>query len=130
MTDQSNTVEDKLEQLAAIEHERWADWQRWVHSVCLTQKDGSLVIPAALVERWERQIGLRYKDLSEQEKESDREQVRRYWPIIQALLTEARETARMEGWHEGRAAANNPEIQYGYSSDAQLTPTEQLKDKE
>lgn len=27
--------------------------------------------------------------------------------------------ARQQGWHEGRAAVNNPDIQYGYSPDGQ-----------
>lgn len=24
---------DLLDKLAAIEHERWADWQKWMHSL-------------------------------------------------------------------------------------------------
>ena len=73
---------DLVEALAAIEHERWADWQRWMHEQCHRTSGGELVIPAALVERWERQIATPYADLSEREKESDREQVRRYWHLI------------------------------------------------
>jgi uncharacterized protein with von Willebrand factor type A (vWA) domain len=71
------------EQLAAIEHERWTDWQRYMHSLCVQNPDGSLTIPASLVERWEKQIATPYADLSEQEKQSDREQVDRYWKLIQ-----------------------------------------------
>lgn len=70
------------EKLAAIEHERWSDWQRYVHSLCTRQDDGSLVIPAELVAQWERQIKTDYADLSEAEKDSDREQVDRYWPLV------------------------------------------------
>jgi len=73
------------EKLAAIEHERWADWQKYLHSTCtLDRQDiGSLIIPEALVERWERQINTKYEDLSEEEKQSDRDQVDRYWNLIQ-----------------------------------------------
>lgn len=85
-----------IEKLAAIEHQRWADWQRWVHDCCadiwfesakngdevLPTRHGGLVIPPELVERWERQIHTPYADLSESEKQSDREQVMRYWPLI------------------------------------------------
>lgn len=71
-----------IEQLAAIEHERWADWQRYLHSRCTRNEDGSLTIPAASVQHWERQIATPYSDLTEREKESDREQVRRYLHLV------------------------------------------------
>lgn len=75
-----------VDRLAAIEHERWAHWQRYVHDQCQPQEDGSLVLPAELVVRWETQIRTPYPELSPQEQESDREQVRRYLPtVINAL---------------------------------------------
>lgn len=70
-----------FEKLAAIEHERWADWQKYLHSKCIRESTG-LLIPATLVKQWERQIATPYAELSEKEKESDREQVLRYWPLI------------------------------------------------
>lgn len=76
---------DALRQrLAAIEHQRWADWQRWVHEQCKRQPNGDLVIPAALVERWERQIATPYDQLSEAEQRSDMGEVDRYWPRLLA----------------------------------------------
>lgn len=71
------------EKLASIEHERWADWQKYLHSVCVENDDGSLTIPASLVEHWEKQINTTYKKLTEAEKNSDREQVDRYWHLIE-----------------------------------------------
>lgn len=71
-----------LERLAAVEHERWAHWQRYVHDHCTANEDGSLTIPAELVARWSEQIETPYAELSEVERESDREQVRRYLPLI------------------------------------------------
>lgn len=70
------------ELLAALEHQRWAHWQSYVHSQCQAQPDGSLLIPAELVERWSRQMATPYDHLTAAEKESDLEQVRRYLPII------------------------------------------------
>jgi hypothetical protein len=79
-----------LEKLAAIEHERWSHWQRYVHNHCIQQPDGSLIISADLVARWERQIARKYSELEEQEKESDREQVRKYLSLIASELARCR----------------------------------------
>lgn len=75
-----------LEHLAALEHERWSHWQRYMHSKCVLSPDGSLTIPAELVERWTRQLSTPYENLSEAERESDREQVRRYLSSIEEAL--------------------------------------------
>lgn len=78
--------EDLLEALAALEHERWSHWQRYLHSKCIPGEDGSLTIPAELVTHWTAQISTPYADLSETEKESDREQVRQSLELIDAAL--------------------------------------------
>lgn len=74
--------QELFEKLAAIEHERWSGWQKYLHSVCSVGFGGTLLIPAKFVEGWERQIDTPYAELSETEKESDRDQVRRYWSLI------------------------------------------------
>jgi hypothetical protein len=71
-----------LEQLAAIEHERWAHWQRFMHGKGERKADGSLVLPPDLVSKWERLIETPYAQLTDKEKESDREQVKRYLPVV------------------------------------------------
>lgn len=76
-----------IDVLAAVEHERWAHWQQHLHDQCRRTKDGSLVIPAQLVKRWATQIATPFAQLSEAERESDREQVRRYLPLIVEELT-------------------------------------------
>jgi hypothetical protein len=81
-------VLDRLtEALAGVEHERWSHWQRYMHSKCERSSDGSLMIPSELVDQWERQLTTPYSDLSEAEKESDRDQVRRYLPLILTALS-------------------------------------------
>lgn len=72
-----------VDRLAAIEHERWSHWQLYVHSRAMRQEDGSLLIPADLVARWEQQIATAYANLSPEEQEGDKEQVERYLPIIE-----------------------------------------------
>jgi hypothetical protein len=80
-------LEDAREELSAIEHERWAHWQAYMHSKCKKQPDGSLVIPADLVEKWERQIATAYSELSDKEKHSDREQVDKYLTFLLSFLS-------------------------------------------
>lgn len=80
-------LEAALERLASIEHERWAHWQRYMHSHSELRPDGSMVVPAELVAQWSRQIETTYDDLTLKEQESDREQVRRYIPAVVEALT-------------------------------------------
>lgn len=79
-------LEGLVEQLAAIEHERWSHWQRYMHEKAIKQSDGSLIIPRELVRKWELQIATPYSELTEEEKSSDREQVARYLPLIRNAL--------------------------------------------
>lgn len=82
----SRKLDEAIEELATSEHERWSHWQRYMHQKGNRLDDGSLVLPGELVDQWERQIQTPYRELSEAEKESDREQVRRYLPIIKRAL--------------------------------------------
>lgn len=79
-------LDDLVDELASIEHERWAHWQRYMHEKAIRQKDGSLLIPHDLVDKWERQISTPFDKLSDDEKDSDREQVAKYLPVIKAAL--------------------------------------------
>ena len=81
-------LEGIFENLAHIEHDRWSHWQRYMHSKCIRQTDGSLLIPPELVQRWERQMTTDYADLTEKEKDGDREQVKKYLPIIFKTLSD------------------------------------------
>jgi len=70
-------VNNKLEDWASDEHDRWVRWQAYLFSKSVWTKDGYL-IPKDLCERWQRQIDTSYEKLSEQEKESDRKEVKKY----------------------------------------------------
>ena len=56
-----------IEKLAAHEHEQWAHWTRYMLDN-LTEEN---------IARWRQQIDTAYQDLSEQEKESDRDWARK-----------------------------------------------------
>ena len=77
-----------IDRLAAVEHDRWAHWQQYLHDHCERRNDGSLEIPGHLVRRWEAQIRTPYVELPPEEQESDREQVRRYLPTVVDVLTD------------------------------------------
>lgn len=82
-----------FEMLANLEHDRWARWQRYLHSRCTRNPDGSLTIPAESVAHWERQIETPYWELSERERDSDRKEVLN--TITALACVEIDEVARM-----------------------------------
>lgn len=72
------TCEDALiEALASLAHQQWSGWMEYLFKKSLQLPDGSVMIPAALVARWTRQMQMPYSHLPEQEKESDREEARK-----------------------------------------------------
>ena len=76
-----------IEKGADLEHERWAKWQKYLHSFCIDASGSGIkhCIPQNLYNRWKKQIKTNYKDLSEQEKESDRKEVRKYMPFLKEI---------------------------------------------
>jgi len=81
-----NWEKDFIEKGANLEHERWARWQKYVHSLCKKNKDGSLTIPKERVEWWEKEIATPYSELTEKLKEYDRMETRNYISLVQNLL--------------------------------------------
>lgn len=75
-----------LEALAATEHDGWSRWMKHLLATCIPNEDGSLTIPAQLAAEWQRQAEADYTQLSEEEKESDRAEVRRVLPLIQSAI--------------------------------------------
>lgn len=98
---------DTIEGMAAIEHERWAGWMRYLFSKCgsVWHKDGGTTgeqaIPLWAVENWTRQMNTPYADLTEKEKESDRVEVRKTIAYLQAKAASVGKTKDDEGG-EGR----------------------------
>ncbi len=82
---QEKAREKYFEKLADIEHQRWANWQMYLHKH-ITEKEGELTLPKESVNRWEGQIQTPYEKLTENEKDSDREEVEKYWHIIDTLI--------------------------------------------
>lgn len=115
--------EEMIEKLAAIEHERWADWQKYCHSKGILDEFGNLKFMSGYIKNWERQINTHYNNLTEEEKQSDRDQVMRYWPLIQELLlTQRKELGekiknKMKEWpdYDKNPHAEMPKEYSGYN---------------
>jgi hypothetical protein len=86
--------DELLEALAAEEHASWGRWMIYLFSICTDLPDGSVMIPKELALRWTRQMHTHYRDLPENERESDREEVRRVLPIIRQAMQPRRRRAR------------------------------------
>jgi hypothetical protein len=67
-------MNDLREQLAALQHEIWAHWMNYLFSVSQEEQDGAYRIPVEQAQRWIKQVNTSYVELSDLEKESDREQ--------------------------------------------------------
>lgn len=61
-----------LERLATLEHEQWAHWTRYMIDH-LTPEN---------IERWRRQCATPYAELTEKERESDREWARKALAVM------------------------------------------------
>lgn len=68
------TREALREALAAYAHNAWTGWMIYLFSKCTEEPGNVYRIPPWAVERWKRQMGTNYCDLSEEEKASDREE--------------------------------------------------------
>lgn len=81
-------IENKqLEALAALQHDIWASWMKWQFSCGMDNADGSWTMPAFKVERWKRQMNTPYAELSEREKDGDRDVIREFMAQFEAACS-------------------------------------------
>ncbi len=106
---QQNWKEELIEKFAEIEHERWSKWQKYMHSKCMpTADDGIYQIGEEFVARWNRQINTPYSNLSEEEKQSDRDQVIPYIIHIETLF--AQQKKEIVEWSKELIGKHNARI--------------------
>lgn len=70
------------ERLSEYAHAAWSGWIDYMFSKGTRDEDGGLRLPRWAVERWERQSVTEYALLSENEKESDRQEADRILRIV------------------------------------------------
>lgn len=81
--------DDLRERLADLSHEIWSHWMRWMFSCgadMVVAAEGEEMIawtmPPSKRERWQRQMNTPYGELSEREKDSDREQADKILDVL------------------------------------------------
>jgi len=64
-------MNELTQNLAVYAHEAWSGWMKHMFSKSRKNQSGSVLIPADLARRWERQMGTSYDDLPADEQISD-----------------------------------------------------------
>ncbi len=90
-----------LEIGADLEHERWSGWMKYMLSRMTQRSDGTLQFNDDDIGRWMQQMMTAYKDLPEYSKESDRKEVRSYFPILDSIVTESHTLGKKAGEQSG-----------------------------
>lgn len=79
------------ELLAAYAHDAWSGWMEYLFTQSGgNQTNGTVSIPAELVERWRRQMTTAYPSLPDHEQESDRKEADRMLTIVREAVRAAR----------------------------------------
>lgn len=86
------------EKIASVQHAIWAHWMKHMFTQGNYNADGSWTMPADKVERWSRQMNTDYSDLTDKERERDRDQADKVLPGLAPLsLTDV----ELEEWVNG-----------------------------
>jgi len=70
------------EKLAEYAHKAWSGWMEYLFEKSRLEGSGAMTIPPDLVARWTRQMTTEYKDLPEEEKQSDRQEAMKILTIV------------------------------------------------
>lgn len=72
------------EKLADLCHKQWSGWMGYLFRKCYNEtgqfdkETGNIIIPEWAVNRWKRQMNTEYKDLPEEQKDSDRREAEKF----------------------------------------------------
>ena len=75
-------TESLIEELAGVQHKIWSHWMKYLFSVCAESLSGSTIISPDKTKHWKRQANTPYSELTEREKESDRDQARKTLDVL------------------------------------------------
>lgn len=82
ISEKNKIKKEIIEEHADFAHNAWSGWMEYLFSKSTSNEDGSETIPKELADRWKRQLKTDYEDLSEDEKESDRDEARKVLKIV------------------------------------------------
>jgi len=75
-------MEEKIEALADVQHEIWSHWMKYMFKCGTFDEQGNWIMPFEKAQRWQRQMNTQYSELTEEEKQSDRDQVQKFIHLI------------------------------------------------
>ena len=90
--------DDMKERFAALAHEQWSGWMRYMFEKSGWCDDGTVTIPSWAVARWRRQMTTPYEALPEDEKDSDRKEADKMIGVCIGEITRLREA--LEGMRD------------------------------
>lgn len=77
-----SAVQAKREKIAALCHEQWSGWMKYLFARCYFTRDGAPVIAKEDYQRWDRQTRTPFDKLGDGEKNSDRKEADRFIALI------------------------------------------------
>lgn len=81
-------MNELIERLSDLEHERWSRWMQYMWAKGTFNPDGSWTMPKAYLEALSRQASTKYSGLTEIEKDGDRREVKRVFAEMRDILDE------------------------------------------
>ena len=69
-------------ELADLCHEQWSGWMRYLFQFGIQNEDGTFTMDADKVARWRRQMNTPYRDLTEPEQDSDRQEADKFLALM------------------------------------------------
>ncbi len=93
-----SVVTSLREKIASEQHAIWSHWMKYMFTQGIYNKDGSWIMPAEKVERWSRQMNTDYVDLTDKERESDRDQADKVLAIAGAKVIPKLTDEELQTW--------------------------------
>ena len=116
------------EKKAKAMHDVWSHWMKYQFSMCHKNSDGDTVIPKELVERWERQANTEYGNLTEKEKQSDRDVATKFLALEEVINIPQEIRNRLQDKHNATDLGDE-QLTYAYEMAKAFLPSYSSEEK-